>query len=364
MSEDTELLFVFGTRPEIIKCAPIIRECECQHLSFSIIHTGQHYDDNLNGVFFDRLNLPAPDKNLGVGSASQGEQTAAMLSALEQEIMDREPAAVIVQGDTNSVLAGALAASKLPPAVAHVEAGLRSYQDDMPEEINRVVTDHVSDLLFAPTEHAADILTSEGITEQQIYVTGNPIVDAVFENQGIAAETSTILSDLAFSPSSYAVVTVHRAANVESMANLRDILAGLESFAAETGQEIVYPIHPRARKALDRFGLTIPDSLRLIDPLDYLDFLRLQSEATVVFTDSGGVQEEACILGIPCVTLRETTERPETVSVGANVVVGTDPDAIAKEGVRAVESSNSWENPFGDGTSAEQIVSILQEVYT
>lgn len=363
MNQSPHITFVLGTRPEIIKCSPLFRVCESNAIPFSIIHTGQHYDEEMDRVFFEQFDLPEPDYNLDIGSHSHGKQTGKMMIQLESILMDQSPEITLVQGDTNSVLSGALTASKLTSDVGHIEAGLRSYQDDMPEEINRRVADHVSDLLFAPTDHAAETLSSEGIPSDRVFVTGNTVVDAVLQNKEVAAERSKILDELSLRGEEFAVLTLHRQANVDSESQFSAVLDGIRSFIAETQIPVVYPIHPRARKTVTQSDLNVPDGVRIIDPLDYLDFLHLQSEASVIFTDSGGVQEEACILGVPCVTLREATERPETVEVGANVTVGNDPDDILKYGIKARRADYQWTNPFGDGSSAERIVEILTERY-
>jgi UDP-N-acetylglucosamine 2-epimerase (non-hydrolysing) len=363
MAEGSDVVFVLGTRPEIIKLAPVIRACERRSISFAIVHTGQHYDDELDAVFFDQLDLPAPDYNLGVGSDSHATQTGAMLQGLDPILDEEKPNIVLVQGDTNSVLAGAIAASKRETDVGHVEAGLRSYNEHMPEEVNRRVADHVADLLFAPTETAVDILAGEDVDSDKIHLTGNTVVDAVQSNTAIARAESTVHDDLRIEPGNYAVLTAHRAETVDDEERFRGLLKGVDTFATETGLPVIYPIHPNPAARLDAMDFPVPESIRLVDPLDYLDFLRLQEDARIVFTDSGGVQEEACILGVPCVTLRDETERPETVEVGANVLAGTDPDRIEMVARDIDGTEPDWENPFGDGTSAEQIVDIIEREY-
>jgi UDP-N-acetylglucosamine 2-epimerase (non-hydrolysing) len=354
------IAIVLGTRPEIIKMSPVIRACENQHVDYFILHTGQHYSYNMDRVFFEQLGLPEATYNLDVGSGSHGEQTGKILSGVEQVLQNEQPDVVLVEGDTNTVLAGALAASKLHIRVGHVEAGLRSYDRQMPEEINRVLTDHCSDYLFAPTENARQILLGEGISEEKIFVTGNTIVDAVYQNLGLANRQRSVLNDLELESHGYFLVTAHRQENVDVKERFDGILTGLELISAEFNMPVIYPIHPRARKMLRHFDLK-PDGLELIEAVDYLSFLQLESQAKVVLTDSGGVQEESCILHVPCVTLRNNTERPETVAVGSNVLAGTTPEKILECTGSMVERANEWANPFGDGTAGERIVTILRE---
>lgn len=359
MASSFDAMIVLGTRPEIIKLAPIIRECDARALEYTIIHTGQHYSENLDQVFFDQLELPTPDHNLGVGSGSHGAQTAEMITGIESLVLEIEPDIVLVQGDTNSVLAGAIATSKLNAELGHVEAGLRSFDREMPEETNRVLTDHAADYLFAPTDKSAQLLRQEGIPDRRIEITGNTVVDAVYQNQELAAKKSSILETLSVTEEEFVLMTAHRAENVDDRARYRGMLTGAAKVGRELDCEVIYPIHPRAQNRLDEFDLTVPESVRLIDPLDYLDFLRLESEAAIVLTDSGGVQEEACILGVPCVTMRENTERPETIDVGANMLVGTDADDLIEGTKTMIDRSTDWENPFGDGTAAERILTSV-----
>lgn len=352
---------VLGTRPEIIKFSPVIRECERLSLDYFILHTGQHYSYSMDRVFFDQLELPEARYNLDVGSGSHAEQTGRMLIGIENVLRLEKPDVVLVEGDTNTVLAGALAAVKLGVKVGHVEAGLRSYDRNMPEEINRILADHCSDYLFAPTEKSKQILLGEGIPEEKIFVTGNTIVDAVFQNLEIAKRTVKVLKDLGLNSDDYFLVTVHRQENVDNERRFRNILCGLEMVRKEYDVELIYPIHPRSLKRMEAFGLR-PNGVRLIEPLDYLSFLRLESNARLVLTDSGGVQEEACILGVPCVTLRDNTERPETVEVGANVLAGTDPKVIVEKVGFMLNRKVCWRNPFGDGRAGRRIIKILRRI--
>lgn len=352
------IAIILGTRPEIIKMAPIIRECERRCLDYFILHTGQHYSYQMDSIFFEQLELPAARYNLDIGSASHAEQTGRIMAGVEKVLMDERPDVVLVQGDTNTVLAGALAASKLHIKVGHVEAGLRSYDRTMPEEINRVVADHISDYLFAPTENSRENLRREGIAEEKIFVTGNTIVDSVYQNLEIARRKVNVLVDLGLSPKEYFLVTAHRQENVDSPLRLAEIIKGLELVCREYSLPVVFPVHPRTRKMAAEFGLEF-DGIRAIEPLGFLEFLQLEANARLALTDSGGVQEEACILGVPCVTLRENTERPETVDVGANVLAGTGSEKML-EGIRVMlEKGNSWNSPFGNGISGESIAKLI-----
>ncbi len=351
---------VLGTRPEIVKMSPIVRELQRRHLDFDLVHTGQHYSYEMDRVFFRDLELPEPTVNLEVGSGTHGAQTGKMLAGLEKFFQESRPAMVLVQGDTNTVLAGALAAVKLGIPVGHVEAGLRSFDRGMPEEINRVMADHVSDLLFAPTEVSARNLRAEGLPEERIFVTGNTIVDAVRENLAIASAKGDALKGMGLRKGGYILTTLHRQENVDSRERLTNILISMERVGRETGLEIVWPMHPRAKKNLETFGLNLPPNVRAVTPLGFLEFLQMEGGAALALTDSGGVQEESCILGVPCVTLRDNTERPETVEVGANLVVGTDPARIL-DGVRAMlPRRGGWACPLGESGAGGRIVDICQ----
>jgi UDP-N-acetylglucosamine 2-epimerase (non-hydrolysing) len=302
----------------------------------------------MNNVFFQQLNIPYPDYDLEVGSGTHAQQTGQIMIGCEKIWMQKKPSVVLVQGDTNSVLAAALAAVKLDVTVGHVEAGLRSFDRTMPEEINRVVADQVSDFNFAPTDIAMINLFGEGCDG---FLTGNTIVDAIRQNKTLLPKTNKL--------NNYFLATVHRAENVDNIRVLMNIFEGLESIRNKYQMPIVFPIHPRTDKILKETGLN--HSLTLIPPQDYLTFLNLEKNAKVVLTDSGGVQEEACILGIPCVTLRDNTERPETISVGANVLAGTDPIQILYSVDNMINIPRIWRNPFGDGHAAEKILDVLDE---
>ena len=352
-----KIAIVLGTRPEIIKMSPVIRACEENGIDYFILHTGQHYSYNMDRVFFEQLKLREAKYNLDVGSGTHAEQTGKILVGVEKILMKEKPNVVLVEGDTNTVLAGALAAAKVNIRIGHVEAGLRSFDRRMPEEINRILTDHCSDFLFAPTEIAKENLIYEGIPKSKIFITGNTIVDAVFQNLEVARD-NRILNKLNLKAKNYFLVTAHRQENVDVKGRFEGILRGLKMIAEEFELPIIYPVHPRARKMMSHFHL-VADGVSFIDPVDYLSFLNLESNAKLILTDSGGVQEEACILGVPCVTLRDNTERPETLEVGSNIIVGTTPEKILI-GVRSMlNKNNSWKNPFGDGKAGRRIVEIL-----
>ena len=355
------ICIVLGTRPEIIKMSPVIRACERLNVDFFILHTGQHYSYSMDRVFFEQLELPEAKYNLDVGSGSHGEQTGKILGGVERILMEERPDVVLVEGDTNTVLAGALAASKLHIKVGHVEAGLRSYDRQMPEEINRVLADYCSDYLFAPTENARRILIGEGVPDATIFVTGNTIVDAVYQNLELASSRKNALNDLNLEPKKYFLVTAHRQENVDVKKRFEGIIKGLERVADEFDLPVIYPIHPRARKMMNHFGINA-HKIKFIEPVDYLSFLQLEAKAKLVLTDSGGVQEETCVLKVPCVTLRDNTERPETLAVGSNVLAGTSPENIIEQAQFMVTIENRWNNPFGDGKAGERIVEIVEGV--
>jgi len=350
---------IIGTRPEIIKLTPIIRYCESNNLSYFILHTGQHYSINLDKLFFQELELPIPKYNLEIGSSFHGKQTGMMLEEIEKVLQEEKPSVVLVEGDTNSVFAGALAAVKLHIPVGHVEAGLRSYNKGMPEEINRILTDHISDFLFCPTEVSKKTALKEGISEEKIFLTGNTIVDSVQQNLQIAKEKSEILRRLNLTPDNYFLVTVHRQENVDDREKLKSILEGFGEMYQIFNIPVVLPIHPRTKKQIEFFSLNVPEGLSIIEPVGFLDFLQLEAKARLILTDSGGVQEEACILKVPCVTLREDTERPETISVGANILAGTDKTKIIECVKGMLTKERSWKNPLGEGNAAEKIINII-----
>jgi UDP-N-acetylglucosamine 2-epimerase (non-hydrolysing) len=354
----TRVAIIVGTRPEIIKMAPLVRACAERDVPYLLLHTGQHYSYEMDGVFFEELGLPRPHDNLEVGSGTQAYQVGAIVTGITPIFERERPDWVLVEGDTNSVLAAGLAAQKLGLRVGHVEAGLRSYDRTMPEEINRILTDHLSDHLYAPTEAARRTLRGEGVTDDRIHVTGNTVVDELLL-QRPRAESRGAPEAFGVRPKRYALATVHRAENTDHEARLRGIVEGLSRVAAAEGLEILCAVHPRTTQRMGTIGLAWGPGVRALPPLPYLDFLGLHAQAALVLSDSGGLQEEACCLGVPCVTLRDNTERPESVEVGANRLVGADPGAIA-EGARAMLArGGGWPNPFGDGRAAHHILDAL-----
>jgi UDP-GlcNAc3NAcA epimerase len=347
-----KVVSIVGARPQFIKAAPLSRELRKAHQEV-MVHTGQHYDPSLSAVFFEELDIPRPDYNLGVGSASHGRQTGEMLARVEGVLIQEEPDWVLVYGDTNSTLAGALAAVKLHIPVAHVEAGLRSFNRRMPEEINRVLTDHISTLLFCPTETAVRNLAQEGLTEG-VHNVGDVMYDAALHNSQLAEEKSRILEILGLRPKGYLLATVHRPDNTDIPHNLRSIVAALSSLEAT----VLLPLHPRTRKALQELGLTPGGNVRVVEPVGYLAILILEKNARLILTDSGGIQKEAYFFAVPCVTLRQETEWVETVEAGWNVLVGADRRKIV-ETVRSFRPQGERANLFGDGQASVKMVEIL-----
>lgn len=359
------IAIILGTRPEIIKMSPVIRSCEERGEDYFILHTGQHYSYGMDKVFFEELALPAPSYNLDVGSGTHAVQTGAILAGTERVIAERKPDIVLVQGDTNTVIAGALAASKIyvreggrQVQVGHVEAGLRSFDRKMPEEINRVLTDHIADYLFAPTETARENLLNEGIDDRKIFVTGNTIVDAIRQNLALAGKKGDAPKSLGLEDDRFILVTLHRQENVDDKARLSGIIRGLATVREESGMEMVFPVHPRTEKMIHAFGIDV-GGLQMIPPLGFLEFLQLESRARLALTDSGGVQEECCILSVPCVTVRDSTERPETVDTGANIVAGFSPEGILDAARTMLTRDRGWRNPFGDGHAGGRILAAL-----
>ncbi|MBN2290535.1 MAG: UDP-N-acetylglucosamine 2-epimerase (non-hydrolyzing) [Candidatus Glassbacteria bacterium] len=351
--------FILGTRPEIIKLSPLIRAMLKAGSPFEIIHTNQHYLPELDKVFFEQLELPPPDYNLGVGHGSHGVQLGRMLQGLDPVLSSQRPDVVFVQGDTNSVLAGALMAHRLSIPVAHVEAGLRSYDRRMPEETNRILADRLSDYLLAPTEKAAGILLAEGFDRERIHVTGNTVVDALQQAAGLTGKLPPVRERWRVDPGNYILVTLHRPENVDSPGTLAGLADGLGRVGRELGMPLVFPVHPRTALRLEESGIALPESVIRLGPLDFLAFVQLEQNSRLVITDSGGVQEEACILGVPCVTARISTERPETVEVGANMVAGTGAGEILAAALEMVRRPTGWGNPFGDGQAGRRIIEIV-----
>ncbi len=357
------IAIVLGTRPEIIKMAPVIRECIKRSADYVLIHTGQHYSYELDSIFFKELGLPQANYALGVGSGTDAEQTSRMLVSIERALIKAEPDVVLVEGDTNSVFAGAFTATKRHIDVGHVEAGLRSYDRLMPEEVNRVLTDHISDFLFAPTKEAQNNLLAEGLPREKTFVTGNTIVDAVNQHVELAhKKEGTVLNKIGVEAKNYFLVTSHRQENVDRKSRFTGIINGLKLLYEEYNTPILFPMHPRTRNRISEFNLTL-EGITPLKPIGFLEFLALEANAKLVLTDSGGVQEETCILKVPCVTLRDNTERPETLAVGANLLVGVDPTEIFSGATTMLHKKRNWKNPFGDGRAGHRIMSILQQSY-
>ncbi|HOG45002.1 MAG TPA: UDP-N-acetylglucosamine 2-epimerase (non-hydrolyzing) [Anaerolineae bacterium] len=352
-----KVLTVVGARPQFIKAAPVSKALwEAGHHEY-LVHTGQHYDYGMSQVFFDELGIPEPDANLAVGSGPHGWQTARMLEGIERRLLEERPDWVLVYGDTNSTLAGALAACKLHVPLGHIEAGLRSFNREMPEEHNRVLTDHCSDLLFCPTQTAVANLSREGISVG-VHLVGDTMYDAVLQFAEVARRRSTILEDLGLAPKGYLLATVHRPLNTDNPVNLRSILSALE----EIDEPVVFPVHPRTRQRIAELGDDVRASarhhVRMIEPLGYLDMLSLEQQARLILTDSGGMQKEAYFFGIPCITLRAETEWVETVDAGWNVLVGANKDEIVRC-ARVDTPPGSPPAAFGSGRASQEIVHEL-----
>ena len=363
---------IIGARPQFIKAAPVSRAiAEHNRLTEVIIHTGQHFDADMSDVFFKELNIPKPDYNLGINSTSHGAMTGRMLEKIEEILIKEKPDWVLVYGDTNSTLAGALAAAKLHIPIAHVEAGLRSFNREMPEEINRVLTDHCADILFCPTQNAVDNLQVEGITNvsspayqlksssahelpRTVALVGDTMYDAVLQFSEIAQRQSTILEDLKIKSKEYLLATVHRPYNTDIPENLESILSAFQ----EINEPIIFPVHPRTRQKLTSLPANQLKSLILIPPVGYLDMLMLERNAKAILTDSGGMQKEAYFFGVPCVTMRTETEWVETVEADWNVVVGADREKIV-EAVKSFKTDKPRPELYGDGRARERIASIL-----
>ena len=365
---------VLGTRPEIIKMAPIIDEISRRGIDQIVLHTGQHYDDEMSDAFFRDLEIPAPDYNIHVGSGTHGRQTGLMMKGIEEVLIDEKPDIVLVQGDTNAVLAGALVASKLHIAVGHVEAGLRSFDMTMPEELNRRAADVCSSMYFIPTEESAINLLAEGVSRKNLIITGNTVVDACFRHLEIARKKGFSNESLASlnieEMDNILTLTMHRAENVDDKRRVTNIIEALKELDY---MNIIFPIHPRTKNTLQNFGLFDElndlEHVHIIKPIGYLDFLQLTSLSTLILTDSGGLQEEAITLDVPALTLRYNTERPETVSAGGNILVGADKDAILKYVKKIVEDEDfaqkmkKAENPYGQGEAAKRTVDAIVDYY-
>jgi UDP-N-acetylglucosamine 2-epimerase (non-hydrolysing) len=360
MSVHSRILLVAGARPNFMKVAPVWRALEAaRRFDLTLVHTGQHYDDNMSKIFFDDLRLPRPTAHLGVGSGSHAEQTARVMLAFEPALMEADPDLVVVVGDVNSTLAATLVAVKRDVPVAHVEAGLRSFDRTMPEEINRMVTDVLAQLLFTTSPEARDNLMREGVDEARIHFVGNVMIDSLNFYRA-QAEKSAILDTLGLAKQRYGLVTLHRPSNVDDPAVLIPLLDALGGIGRTC--PLVFPVHPRTRQAIERTGFEVREGgLRLIDPIGYLDFMKLMAYSSIVLTDSGGIQEETTALGISCLTIRDNTERPITVTMGTNRLVGTDPARIVAEandvlrrGPQRARIPDLW-----DGKAADRIAQVV-----
>lgn len=348
------ILHVVGARPNFIKAAPVIRALKrWPETRQTLVHTGQHYDRNLSDIFFSQLNIPEPDVNLGVGSGSHAWQTAEVMTRFEPLVLERNPDVVVVYGDVNSTVAAALVCSKLFIRVAHVEAGLRSFDRTMPEEINRIVTDRIADMLFTPSEDGDINLQREGVPAEKIYRVGNVMIDSLVQLLPVAVQSPT--NGL---PERFALVTLHRPSNVDDSDRLQGILKVLLELNEQL--DVVFPTHPRTRQRIEQFGINI-EKLHLAEPLPYIEFLSLQRRAAMVITDSGGIQEEATYLGVPCLTLRSNTERPVTVTLGTNVLIGQDLGRLGSEASKILEGKGKKGTlpPLWDGHAAERIAEAL-----
>lgn len=357
-----KIVLVVGARPNFMKSAPLMRELGKYPERFEsiLIHTGQHYDHKLSQLFFEELKMPKPDIYLGVGSGTHAEQTARIMIGLESELSELRPELVVVFGDVNSTLATAVVTAKLWIKLAHVEAGLRSFDHRMPEEINRIVTDRLSDFLFVSEESGLKNLKSEGVPDSKVFYTGNIMIDSLVSNLAVAGK-SDILDRLSLKPREYIAMTMHRPANVDNAEILKSIIAVIKEISKRI--PVVFPCHPRTQKRIEEFGLTQSGDgqFRIVEPLGYLDFLHLQAESRLVLTDSGGIQEETTYLQIPCITMRENTERPATVDVGTNIIAGTDPQKILQSTIQTLDGKGKkgaipdlW-----DGKAAVRIVETL-----
>ena len=348
---------ILGTRPEIIKLSSIIRELQKRKIDFFIIHSNQHYSKNMDSIFFKELRLPQPKYNLNIGSCSHGQMTGRIIEKTESILLKEKPNWILIQGDTNTVIGGAIAASKLGIKIGHVEAGLRSYDKTMPEEINRIITDHISDKLFTPTKIQTNILIKEGINKNKISTTGNTIVDAIYQNIKIAQKNNKFKH---YQKENYFLLTLHRPSNVDNKKNLTELLDAITKVAKKNETPIYFPIHPRTKKQIILFKIKLDnDYIKLMKPVSYLEMLILEKNAKLIFTDSGGIQEEACILQVPCITLRENTERPETIDVGASVLVGHNKNKIIKATGKMLKIKRKWENPFGEGNISIKIINCI-----
>jgi UDP-N-acetylglucosamine 2-epimerase (non-hydrolysing) len=357
-----KIISVVGARPNFVKVAPIAREFVKNGDGFEhlIIHTGQHYDEKMSKVFFDEMEIPKPDINLGIGSGSHGEQTGKIMIEFEKVCFQEKPDMVLIYGDVNSTIAAALVAGKLNIRIGHVEAGLRSFDRTMPEEINRILSDAISDFLFIPSEDANINLMNEGIDKNKIYLVGNIMVDSLMFNKEKASKLN-VLSSLNLTPNNYAVLTMHRPSNVDDEENIVKIFSALNVISEDI--PVVFPTHPRTSKLMQEFNINVAPGIKTVVPLGYLEFLSLMMNSKFMLTDSGGIQEETTVLGIPCLTIRKSTERPVTVDQGTNILVGDNTDLIVSE-VSNIIKGNPKKGSlprFWDGRTAGRIMEILRK---
>ncbi|GAX62955.1 UDP-N-acetylglucosamine 2-epimerase [Candidatus Scalindua japonica] len=359
-----KIIHVVGARPNFMKIAPLMdaviahNHSSKRHINQVLVHTGQHYDEKMSRLFFDDLRIPKPDIDLEVGSASHAEQTALIMERFEKVCLREKPTHVLVVGDVNSTIACALVASKLNIRIIHVEAGLRSYDRTMPEEINRVLTDAISDLLFITEKSAEENLKREGVNGDKIFFVGNVMIDTLLKHKEKSQE-SDILNTLRLKAQDYAVITLHRPSNVDDQNRFKEIFSALNEISGKI--PLVFPIHPRAKSSIDKLNGGVNNNITFCEPLRYLDFLKVMSDARFILTDSGGIQEETTVLGIPCLTIRENTERPVTISQGTNKLVGTGKERIVQEAENILygNTQNSMIPELWDGKAAERIVKIL-----
>ncbi len=353
-----KIAFILGTRPEILKLAPLILEVKKRNLEFFIIHTNQHYDYTMDAVFFEELHLPPARFNLSIGSGTHGMQTGKMMVGIEQIVLKESPTCIVVQGDTNTVLAVALVGSKLGIKVAHVESGLRSYDKSMPEEINRTVVDHISDYLFCPTQKQYDIALAESIPKSSLFITGNTIVDSLNIYLKLSIKKSVILSKLGLEKKKYVLLTCHRPSNTDASTHFEAILQAVNTICTREQMVCIFPKHPRIKIGLP--SIQNYDRIQFIDPVGYLDMIQLQLHAQYIFTDSGGIQEEACILKKKCLILRMNTERPEVFETGGALLLTEISTHEIENKFQLLKNREvKWFNPFGDGKASQKILDIL-----
>jgi UDP-N-acetylglucosamine 2-epimerase (non-hydrolysing) len=365
-----KIICVVGARPNFIKMAALLsaidahnREGKKPSISRILVHTGQHYDEKLSDVFFRVLQIPNPDINLGIGSGSHSWQTAEIMKMFEPVLLEHQPDLVIVVGDVNSTIACSLVACKLGIKIAHVEAGLRSFDRTMPEEVNRVLTDAISDFLFTSERDAENNLLREGISRDKIYFVGNTMIDTLLKHKK-NADQSGILSQIGCEEKKYAVLTLHRPSNVDNPVLLKEIFKALAEISKRT--TIVFPVHPRTKKEIEKHGIALNEKIVLCEPMGYLDFMKLISSARFVLTDSGGIQEETTVLGVPCLTIRENTERPVTLTQGTNRLVGTDGDRIVKESLAILNGMTRAHHfpELWDGKAADRVIDIIAKIFS